>query len=86
MTLPEAWNIGYSVELHNELLNNYLENMLKEEVVVQFEVIFQNIQGMVEKIQEKSQMNALESRFDVENLGIRKRTAFEPSGHIFTGG
>jgi len=26
MTLPETWNIGYSVELYKKLLNNYLEN------------------------------------------------------------
>jgi stress response protein YsnF len=77
---------SYSVELHNELLNIYLENMLKEEVVVQFEVIFQNFQGRAEKIQKNSQINALDSRFDVGNLGIRIRTAFEPSGYIFTGG
>jgi hypothetical protein len=29
-TIPEAWNIGYGFELHNEVLNNYFENMLKE--------------------------------------------------------
>jgi len=39
-----------------------------------------------DRIEEKSQISALESRFNVGNLGIRKRTAFEPSGHIFTGG
>jgi hypothetical protein len=86
MTLPKAWSIGYSVEMLNELLNSYLKNMLKKEVVVQFEVIFQNFQEMAGKIQENSQINALESRIYVGNLGIEKRTAFEPSGHIFTGG
>jgi len=39
-----------------------------------------------EKIQENSQISVLESRFDVRNLGIRKRTAFGLSGHNFTGG
>jgi hypothetical protein len=76
MTQPEALNIGHSVELYNELLKNYLDNMFKEEVVVQFEVTFQNFQGRDEKIQENSQIKTLNSIFHFGNLGIRKRTAF----------
>lgn len=62
MKLPEAQNIDYCVELHNELLNNDLENMLQEEVVVRFIVIFQNFQGRAEKIHEKSPVNEVEIR------------------------
>ena len=54
---------AHSVELHNELLKNYFENMLKEEVVVHFEVIFQNFRRRDEKIHEKSQIN-------VASLGV----------------
>lgn len=80
LTLPEPWNIGYSLELHNELLNNYLENMLIEEFVVKFEVIFQNFQRRAEKIQEKSQISALELRIDIGKLGIRnRRETFSPA-------
>lgn len=62
MKLPEAQSIGYSVELHNELLNNDLENVLQEEVVVRFIVVFQNFQGRAEKIHEKSPINVVEIR------------------------
>lgn len=62
MKLPEAQNIGYSVELHNELLNNDLENALQEEFLVRFMVIFQNFQGRAEKIHEKSPINVVEIR------------------------
>jgi hypothetical protein len=38
-------------------LNNYFENVKKEEVVMQFEIIFQTFQGRAEKIHKKSQIN-----------------------------
>jgi hypothetical protein len=62
--------------------------MLEKGVVVQFEVIFQNFQGRVEKIHEKSQINVASLGVEILRRKPRnaEKTTFELLGHVFTCG